>query len=148
MTGWSPAGYADPGQFIQAGTASDSQARPLVRVSDNYRLRLDFPVTVNYVKDIQVGDPVTVLVESLNGKTFAGNIARFTQEVEDSTRTMMTEIEVPNPGLELKPGMYATVVLNVAKRPQVLAVPVRPCPAGKIPRSMWSMALIKLRNGP
>ena len=38
---------------------------PLVRVSDNYLLRLDFPVTVDYVKDVQVGDPVEVRVESL-----------------------------------------------------------------------------------
>ncbi len=36
--------YADPGALIQAGTSSDKQSLPLVRVSDNYRLRLDFPV--------------------------------------------------------------------------------------------------------
>ena len=48
--------YADPGALIQAGTSSDTQALPLVRVSDNYRLRLDFPVTVNYVKDVRLGD--------------------------------------------------------------------------------------------
>ena len=36
--------YADPGALIQAGTSSDTQSLPLVRVSDNYLLRLDFPV--------------------------------------------------------------------------------------------------------
>ncbi len=86
-----------------------------MRVSDNYRLRLDFPVTVDYVKDIQLGDPVEVRVDSLNGKTFTGKITRFTHEVDDNTRTMITEIEVPNPNLELVPGMYATVVLKVEK---------------------------------
>ena len=115
--------YADPGTLIQAGTASDSQALPLVRVSDNYRLRLDFPVTVDYVKDVQLGDSVEVRVDSLNGKTFTGTISRFTREVDDNTRTMITEIEVPNPNLELMPGMYANVVLKVEKHLQVLAVP-------------------------
>jgi RND family efflux transporter MFP subunit len=115
--------YADPGTLIQAGTSSDTQALPLVRVSDNYRLRLDFPVTVDYVKDVQLGDSVEVRVDSLNGKTFTGNISRFTHDVDDGTRTMMTEIEVPNPNLELVPGMYATVVLNVEKHLQALAVP-------------------------
>jgi RND family efflux transporter MFP subunit len=115
--------YADPGTLIQAGTASDTQALPLVRVSDNYRLRLDFPVTVDYVKDVQLGDPVEVRVDSLNGKTFAGKISRFTHDVDDNTRTMLTEIEVPNPKLELIPGMYATVVLNVEKHLQALAIP-------------------------
>jgi len=115
--------YADPGSLIQAGTSSDTQAMPLVRVSDNYLLRLDFPVTVDYVKDVKLGDSVTVRVDSLNNKTFTGQISRFTHEVDDNTRTMITEIEVPNPNLELVPGMYASVVLKVEKHLQALAVP-------------------------
>ncbi|HTB82915.1 MAG TPA: efflux RND transporter periplasmic adaptor subunit [Candidatus Sulfotelmatobacter sp.] len=109
--------YADPGTLI------DAQGKPLVRVSDNYRLRLDFPVTVDYVKDVKLGDAVTVRVDSLNGKTLTGKISRFTHEVDDNTRTMITEIEVPNADLELIPGMYATVVLKVEKHEQALAVP-------------------------
>ena len=125
--------YADPGTLIQAGTSSDTQALPLVRVSDNYRLRLDFPVTVDYVKDVQLGDSVAVRVDSLNDKTFTGTISRFTHDVDDNTRTMITEIEVPNPNLELMPGMYATVVLKVEKRLQVLAVPTEAVAGGKTP---------------
>jgi len=125
--------YADPGTLIQAGTSSDTQALPLVRVSDNYRLRLDFPVTVDYVKDVQLGDSVEVRVDSLNGKTFTGTISRFTHEVDDNTRTMITEIEVPNPNLELVPGMYATVVLKVERRPQVLAIPTEAVAGEKTP---------------
>jgi RND family efflux transporter MFP subunit len=125
--------YADPGTLIQAGTASDTQALPLVRVSDNYRLRLDFPVTVDYAKDVHLGDPVAVRVDSLNGKTFTGLISRFTHEVDDNTRTMITEIEVPNPDLELIPGMYATVVLKVAQRPQALAIPIEAVAGEKNP---------------
>ncbi|MGD1088518.1 MAG: efflux RND transporter periplasmic adaptor subunit [Verrucomicrobiota bacterium] len=125
--------YADPGTLIQAGTSSDTQAMPLVRVSDNYRLRLDFPVTVDYVKDVQPGDSVEVRVESLNGKTFTGRISRFTHDVDDNTRTMITEIEVPNPNLELVPGMYATVVLKVEKHLQALAVPTEAVIGDKTP---------------
>lgn len=124
--------YADPGTLIQAGTASDSQALPLVRVSDNYRLRLDFPVSVDYVKDIKLGDSVTVRVDSLNGKMFTGVISRFTDQVDDDTRTMITEIEVPNPDLELMPGMYANVVLKVEKHLQVLAIPTEAVAGEKV----------------
>jgi RND family efflux transporter MFP subunit len=116
--------YADPGALIQAGTASDIQSMPLVRVSDNYRLRLDFPVSVEYVKDIRLDDPVDVRVQSLGGKTFTGNISRFTDKVEEDTRTMMVEIEVDNPKLELIPGMYATVVLKTEQHPDALAIPI------------------------
>lgn len=123
--------YADPGTLIQAGTSSDTQALPLVRVSDNYRLRLDFPVTVDYVQDVQLGATVQVKVDSLGGKTLTGTISRFTHDVDDNTRTMMTEIEVPNPNLELVPGMYATVVLKVEKHLQALAVPTEAVVSGK-----------------
>jgi RND family efflux transporter MFP subunit len=125
--------YADPGALIQAGTASDTQALPLVRVSDNYRLRLDFPVTVDFVQDIQVGASVEVRVGSLGGKTFSGKISRFTYDVDDNTRTMQTEIEVPNPNLELVPGMYANVVLKVQQRPNALAVPIEAVAGEKNP---------------
>jgi RND family efflux transporter MFP subunit len=119
--------YADPGTLI------DAQGKPLLRVSDNYRLRLDFPVTVDYVKDIALGAPVEVRVDSLNGKTFAGKISRFTHEVDDNTRTMITEIEVPNLDLELIPGMYANVILQVEQRPNALAIPVEAVSGEKNP---------------
>jgi RND family efflux transporter MFP subunit len=123
--------YADPGALIQSGTASDTQSLPLVRVSDNYRLRLDFPVSVPYVKDTHVGDPVDVVVASLDGKSFTGIITRTTDRVEEQTRKMIAEIEVPNPDLKLVPGMYATVVLKVKARHQALTVPMEAVSSGQ-----------------
>lgn len=122
--------YADPGALIQAGTSSQTQ--PLVRLSDNYRLRLDFPVSVKYVKDIQPGDSVEVMVDWL-GKSFAGKISRCSQKVDEQTRTMVTEIEVPNPKLELVPGMYATVLLKVQKRAGVVTIPTEAVSSEKTP---------------
>jgi RND family efflux transporter MFP subunit len=123
--------YADPGSLIQAGTASDTQSMPLVRLSDNYHLRLDFDVSVAYVKDIELGDPVEVRVESLGDKAFTGKISRSTLKVDDLTRTMIAEIEVANPKLELVPGMYASVVLKVQRRPQALCIPTEAVSGGK-----------------
>jgi RND family efflux transporter MFP subunit len=126
--------YADPGALIQAGTSSDSQSLPLVRVSDSYLLRLDFPVSVEYVKDIRVGDVVEVRNESLGGKMFIGKITRFTDKVDEDTRTMMVEIQVPNPDLKMIPGMYATVVLKVEKHADALVVPTQAVSPGKTAR--------------
>jgi RND family efflux transporter MFP subunit len=114
---------ADPGALIQAGTALDS--RSLLRVSDNYHLRLDFPVSVKYVKDVHLGKLVEVKVDSLGGKTFTGKVTRFTDKVNEDTRTMMTEMEVENPSLEIVPGMYAAVVLKVQDHLQALAIPTQ-----------------------
>lgn len=123
--------YADPGALIQAGTASDSQSLPLVRVSDNYLLRLDFPVSVQYIRYLHPGDPVAVLVDSLGGRKFTGKITRSTGKVDADTRTMMFEIEVPNENLEVAPGMYATVVLKVENHPHALAIPIQAVTRGK-----------------
>jgi RND family efflux transporter MFP subunit len=125
--------YADPGALIQAGTSSDTQSLPLVRVSDNYLLRLDFPVDVDYVQDVRVGDPVQVRVESLGGKSFSGTISRFTHDIDDNTRKMITEIEVPNPNLEIDPGMYCTVGLMVEDHTNALAIPPQAVIAGQTP---------------
>ena len=122
--------YADPGSLIQAGTASNTQTMPLVRVSDNTLLRLDFPVSVDYVRGIRLDAPLSVRVDSLGGRTFAGKIARFSDKVDDSTRTMVVEMEVANPSLELVPGMYATVTLRVDNRPHALAIPIEAMPPG------------------
>jgi RND family efflux transporter MFP subunit len=122
--------YADPGSLIQAGTASNTQTMPLVRVSDNSLLRLDFPVSVDYVRGIHLDGPLSVRVDSLGGRTFEGKIARFSHRVDDATRTMVVEMEVPNPALELLPGMYATVMLRVDNRPHALAIPIEAVPPG------------------
>lgn len=115
--------YADAGSLIQAGTSSHTQTMPLVRLSQNNLLRLVFPVSISYVPRIRVGDPVDIRVESLKN-TFTGKISRFTRKVEMETRTMETEVEVPNPKLELIPGMYASVVLKLDRRAKALVVPI------------------------
>jgi len=116
--------YVDPGALVQAGTSSDRSA-PLFRLSDNYHLRLDFPVSVDYVKEVRVGDSVTVRIDSLSGKIHTGKIVRFKNEVNDETRTMITEIELENPDLEIIPGMYAVALFKFGARPKALAIPTQ-----------------------
>lgn len=115
--------FVDPATLIQAGTTSETQSLPLLRVSDNYHLRLDFDVSDKYVKDVHMGQEVSIKVDSLDGKLFTGKITRFSDKVNLDTRTMTTEMEVPNPDLEIVPGMYAAVQLEVQRHPQALAIP-------------------------
>ena len=117
--------YVDQGALIQMGTASETQSLPVFRVSDNYHLRLDLWPSVEYVKDIHLGDTIEVKVDSLGMKSFQGTIKRFSRKVTLTTRTMMTELEVLNPTLEIVPGMYATVILKLEKRPHVLSIPTQ-----------------------
>jgi RND family efflux transporter MFP subunit len=122
--------FVDPGALIETGMTT-ANTQPLLEISDNYHLRLDFPVSVGYVKDIAVGNTVTGTVESLGGTNFSGKITRAAWKVDDDTRTMMTELEVTNPDLTLVPGMYASVTFGAEHRAQALAIPIQAVPPGQ-----------------
>ena len=115
--------YANTGSMIQAGTASQTQAMPLVNLSDNSTLRLILPVPESAVPTVHVGQQVDVRVPTLH-RTFPGRVARFTNKVAEATRSMDTEVDVRNPGFVLIPGMYAEVDLSLQKTLRALAVPV------------------------
>jgi RND family efflux transporter MFP subunit len=115
--------YADKGSMIQAGTASQTQAMPVVRLSENGLLRLILPVPESVVPTVHIGQQVEVRVPTLN-RAFPGKVARFSDKVAYQTRTMDTEVDVPNPSLVLIPGMYAEVNLTLARHSAVIAVPV------------------------
>lgn len=114
--------YQDTGAMVQAGTASQSQ--PLVRLSENDLLRLILPVPESIVPKIHIGSPVEVRVPTLN-RTFQGKVARFAERVSAATRTMETEVDVPNKSMLLVPGMYAEAVLTTERRPDALAIPLQ-----------------------
>jgi RND family efflux transporter MFP subunit len=115
--------YADTGSMIQAGTASQTQAMPVVKLSENSRLRLILPVPESAVPTVHIGQQVEVKVPTLN-RTFPGKVERFAEKVSTATRTMDTEVDVLNPSLVLIPGMYAEVNLTLDRRNKVLAIPV------------------------
>lgn len=113
--------YANVGSMIQAGTASQLQAMPLVRLSQISTLRLSLPVPESLVPTIRIGQPVAVTVKSM-GRSFEGRIARFASRLDTATRTMVTEVDVSNPSGAIMPGMYAEVTLE--QHGDVLAAPL------------------------
>src|ERR1043165_6115111 len=101
--------YVNTGALIQAGTTSS--AVPLVRLSQNDKLRVGFPISLSFVARVKMGDPVEIRLPSA-GKSLTGSVARFSRKVETATRTMEAEVDLPNADLALIPGVYATVVLK------------------------------------
>jgi RND family efflux transporter MFP subunit len=116
--------YANLGTLMQAGTGSSTQAMPLVTLSEDDLFRLVIPVPEAYVRYIRIGDPVNVRVPSLN-HSFPGKVARFSVDVRADTRTMHTEVDVPNPQRVLLPGLYAEADLQFDRKDNIPAVPVQ-----------------------
>ena len=116
--------YANLGALMQAGTTS-TQATPLVRLSDENLYRLVIPVPESDVKYIHVGDPVAVRLPSLDNQTVRGKVARFSVDVSGSTRTMHTEVDIPNVNGKLIPGDYAEADITLDNNPAALVVPLQ-----------------------
>lgn len=112
------------GALLPAGTSSNIGNSALCRLSQNNLLRLVIPVPERAVPDLRLGETISVKVSSL-GKTLSGKIVRFSDQIDTQTRTMHTEVEVPNANYQLVPGMYASVEIQLRKAANVLAVPTQ-----------------------
>jgi RND family efflux transporter MFP subunit len=116
--------YADTGSLIQAGTASNTQSMPVVRVAQSDLLRLRMPVPEADVPYIHEGGEVQIKVNA-TGRTFTGKIVRFSRALDTDTRTMLTEVDVPNPDLVLSPGMYAETMIQLQQKDDTLTLPAQ-----------------------
>jgi len=116
--------YADTGSLIQSGTSSNTQSMPVVRVAQSDLLRLRMPVPESDVPYIREGGDVRVKVNA-TGKVFGGKIVRFARSLDSDTRTMLTEVDVPNADLSLSPGMYAESIIQLQQRSDAVFVPAQ-----------------------
>ncbi|MGA2356838.1 MAG: efflux RND transporter periplasmic adaptor subunit [Terriglobales bacterium] len=116
--------YADTGTLIQAGQDNNTNTLPVVQVAESDLLRLRMPVPESDVPYIQVGGDVQVKVNA-TGRTFTGKIIRFSRALDTNTRTMLTEVDVPNRDLSLNPGMYAETTIQLQQKNDALILPAQ-----------------------
>ena len=117
--------FVDPGAFIPAATAgSTPQSAAMLTLMDYSRVRIQVFVPEMEVPLIKNGVPARLTVEELPGQTFTGAVTRFAHALDQATKTMLTEIELPNPNRGLRPGAYASVRLELERKPDALLIPV------------------------
>ncbi len=116
--------YVDPGAFIPAATSgSTAQAGAIVTLMDFNTVRAQVGVPELEAAFVRVGQPVRVTTESLPGKAFAGTVSRQSYALDEATRSVLIEADLPNPELTLRPGMYATIKVGVEKHPDTTLIP-------------------------
>jgi len=124
FSGTITARFVDPGAFIPAATSgSTPQSAALVTLMDFHRVRIQVPVPEAEAPFIRNGIPAQVTAEELPGRVFKGSVSRFAHALDEATKTMLTEIELPNEGGDLRPGMYASVQLEVERKRAEYLVP-------------------------
>jgi RND family efflux transporter MFP subunit len=117
------------GALLPAGTSTNSGNSALCHLSQVNLLRLVIPVPERAVPDIRAGESVAVEVSALK-KTFSAQIVRTADQIDEQTRTMHTELNVPNPNYELVPGMYASVKIPLHTAANALTLPIQAVVAG------------------
>jgi membrane fusion protein, copper/silver efflux system len=103
------------GQRIMAG-------EPVYRIADLSRVWLEGEVFERDLSAARLGQPVTAEFAALPGTVRAGRIAYVSPTLDPATRTARVRVELANPGLQLKPGMYATLRFSARSGP-ALSVP-------------------------
>lgn len=116
--------YLDPGAFVPAAASgSVPQNAALFTLMNFLTVRAQAAVPEVDAAHVNKGQPVKFIVEGLPGKTFRGHVSRFSYALDDTTRNMLVQADIPNPEIQLRPGMYAKISLGIQEHTGVLLVP-------------------------
>jgi RND family efflux transporter MFP subunit len=111
---------AEIGQLVMAGTGT---GKPLFKVAEVDTVRVFVNVPQLYASHIVVGMNAPTTVREIPGRAFAGTVARTAHELDVGTRTLLTEVDIPNPDDALIAGMYGQVSFHMPEHGQALLVP-------------------------
>jgi RND family efflux transporter MFP subunit len=112
----------DTGTLINAGNGGTSQQLFFLAQTDPIRVYLNVPET--YAPSIHAGLGAYLELTQFPGQRFEGKVVRTAEAIDTGTRTLLTEVDVPNHQSTLLPGGYAQVHLQVKVSGERLAIPV------------------------
>jgi membrane fusion protein, multidrug efflux system len=110
---------AEIGQLVSSGMAG----QPLFKVAEVDVVRVFVRVPQLYAQGIRVGMDAPTEIREMPGHVFPGKVARTANELDIATRTLRTEIDIPNAEGSLIAGMYAEVSFDVKRQDQPIYVP-------------------------
>ena len=117
--------FVDNGAFVPSATSgSAAQNAALFTLMDYTTVRAQIAVPETETLFIRNALPVKIAFEAIPGKSFDATVTRFSGALDEATRTMLVEADIPNADGMLRPGMYASVKIAVEKHSAVLVVPV------------------------
>jgi len=121
FTGIVTARNIDNGNLVSAG--SSGQTAPLFRIAETDTLRIYVTVPQTQSRSIVPGQNATVSVREISEKTFKAKVVRTAGALDPASRTLLTELQVPNADGQLFPGMYAEVKFALPQDGRTLLIP-------------------------
>ncbi len=110
----------DTGHFVQSGA---NGAMPLLIVARTDKVRVFVEVPEMEAALIDVCDPAVIHTQALPGGDITAAVTRTSWSLDPANRSLRAEVDVPNDGAKLRPGMYATGTIELARRENTLTVP-------------------------
>jgi len=110
----------DVGSLVQADAASGTF---MFAITHGNIMRIQLFVPQEAAVGVKPGVTAIVRVAEIPGHPFPGQVTRIADALDPGTRTLLTEIDVPNADGELSPGMYSTVELQIPRKTPSLIVP-------------------------
>jgi len=114
----------DPGALINAGSIGGAAGKELFDMARVDPLRVYVNVPQNYAPAIQVGLEAYVTLPELPGQKFKGTVVRTAAAIDMTTRTLLTEVDVPNKDGRLLPGSFGEVHFRAGVKAQGITIPV------------------------
>lgn len=116
LTGWVGRRYVHPGALVNPNS-------PVVSVLRLSSMVTEVRVPEEHLARIRVGNRAVVAVDALGGRTIEGRVARISPILDPATRSGSVEVEIPNPGGQLKAEMSARIQMDMGSERQALLVP-------------------------
>ena len=139
----------DPGAFIPAATSgSAAQSAAILMLMDYSKVRVQVAVPEPEVPFIAKGIAVKVTVEELPARAYEGSVTRFAHALDEATKTMLAEVEIPNHKRELRPGMYALVKVVVERKTDAFVIPVEALVVEKVAAFVFTLVDNKAKKIP
>ncbi len=111
----------DVGTLVNAGAGTTAAALFEIASTDPMEAFVDVPQV--FAPSVRVGADAKIAVRNFRGRVFSGRVTRTAGALDPASRTLRTEVDLPNPKGELLAGMYVDVSLDVAVSHQVVRVP-------------------------
>jgi RND family efflux transporter MFP subunit len=114
----------DPGALINAGAGGTSGPRELFDIARTDPLRVYVSVPQAYAPAIYVGLDSVITLQEFPGQKFRATVTRTADAIDTTTRTLLTEVDVPNPDNKLLPGSFGEIHFKPKINAQKVTIPV------------------------
>jgi RND family efflux transporter MFP subunit len=116
MSGWIGRRYVDPGALVGTNT-------PIVNVLKLDSMITDVKVPEEHMGDLHAGSRALVAIDAFGGQIFEGRVARIAPVLDAATRSGSVQVEIPNPGSQLKAEMSARIQMEIGSEHRSVIIP-------------------------